>query len=161
MLTPEPSYPVADGSKLAWQAPAVGELTPDQAAAEGLITQDEALALGPQVPGIGHNQPPAHKSDPGPDRTYEITFSIPDYVSRDSVRRFSALCGSKADIAVGSPPSMRPPIESGPLAPSRPELTVFTTPSWMRRGVAIAAACWIWTRSPTWPASMIAPSPRR
>jgi hypothetical protein len=37
----------ANGSKLAWHAPVVGELTPEQALAEGLITQEKALALSP------------------------------------------------------------------------------------------------------------------
>jgi len=73
------------GSELAWHAPVVSELTPEQALAEGLITQQEALAISPQVPGIGHNGPP---SDPGADRTYQIGFRVPDYVPRDKVKAF-------------------------------------------------------------------------
>jgi hypothetical protein len=49
----------ANGSKLPWHVPVVRELTPEQALAEGLIIQDEALALNPPTSNdVGHNKAP-------------------------------------------------------------------------------------------------------
>jgi len=56
---------------------------------EAELAQVEAFAhwepQSPQAPGIGHNGPP---NDPGPDRTYQIGFRVPEYVPRDRVQAF-------------------------------------------------------------------------
>jgi hypothetical protein len=95
MLRTEPyTATVADGDppKLSWHAPVVGELTPDQALSEALITQHEALAISPQVPGIGHNS----AGDPLASRTPWWIYQRCIWVSdEDANIKISLLCLSR------------------------------------------------------------------
>jgi hypothetical protein len=99
-------------SKLAWHPPVVGELTPDEALEQGLITADEArrmhdarasAGIGPNealagdhdeaattdsTPQIGDNgPPPGPLDDPGPDREFKFTFPVPEHINTDAFVR--------------------------------------------------------------------------
>jgi hypothetical protein len=69
----------APSSKLAWTTPVVTELTGEEA------RQVRECFEGLDKIDIGHNGPP---SDPGHDETYRIPFDVPEWVSRDQIRRF-------------------------------------------------------------------------
>jgi hypothetical protein len=81
-MVSKPDAPPTEFTDYGWSDAELGEV---EARVNGLPLWKPSKA------GVSHNGPPETEGDPGPDKTYRITFRIPEYVSREKVREFERI----------------------------------------------------------------------